>query len=99
MVVRGADWMLQEAWNPDKGFSYISNCAKYRDTGARGVTCLLNAELVAAAHEFTGHQKYADFGRELIRDQFSGTQNGMGKTFAMSIRQTIFGLERLQRGL
>lgn len=99
MVVRGADWLLQEAWNPDKGFRYISNCAKYRDTGDRGVTCLLNAELVAAAHEFTGHKKYADFGRELIRDQFSGTQNGMGKTFAMSIRQTIFGLDRLQRGL
>ena len=99
MVVRGADWLLQEAWNPDKGFRYISNCAKYRDTGDRGVTCLLNAELVAAAHKFTGHQKYADFGRELIRDQFSGTQNGMGKTFAMSIRQTIFGLDRLQWGL
>ncbi len=95
MVVRGADWLMQEAWNPGKGFRYISNCAKYRDTGDRGVTCLLNAELVAAAYEFTNDKKYADFGRELLRDQFSGTQNGMGKTFAMSIRQTIFGLDRL----
>jgi len=95
MVVRGADWLMQEAWNPDKGFRYISNCAKYRDTGDRGVTCLLNAELAAAAYEFTGEQKYVDFGRELLRDQFTGTQNGMGKTFAMSIRQTIFGLDRL----
>jgi hypothetical protein len=99
MVVRGADWLMQEAWNPEKGFRYISNCAKYRDTGDRGVTCLLNAELAAAAYEFTGEQKYADFCRELIRDQFSGTQNGMGKTFAMSIRQTVFGLDRLQRAL
>ncbi len=59
----------------------------------------MNAELAAAAYEFTGDEKYADFCRELIRDQFAGTQNGMGKTFAMSIRQTIFGLDRLQRAL
>ncbi len=99
MVVRGADWLMQEAWNPGKGFRYISNSAKYRDAGDRGVSCLLNAELAAAAYEFTGDEKYADFCRELIRDQFAGTQNGMGKTFAMSIRQTIFGLDRLQRAL
>jgi len=99
MAVRGADWLMQEAWNPDKGFRYISNCAKYRDTGDRGVSCLLNAELVAAAYEVTGDQRYADFCRELLRDQFAGTQNGMGKTFAMSIRQTVFGLDRLQQAL
>jgi len=99
MVVRGADWLMNESWNPGKGFRYISNCAKYRDAGERGATCLLTAELAGAAYEFSGDRKYLDFGQELLKGQFSGTQNGMGKSFAQATRQTVFGLDRIERGL
>ncbi len=97
MVVRGADWLMNESWVPGQGFRYITNCAKYRNSGKRGATCLLNSEFVAAAYEFTNDPKYAAFWREMVGDQLSRPAEGMGKGFTMSTRQTVFGLDRAAR--
>lgn len=97
MLVRGADWLMNEAWNPQKkGFRYISNCAKYRDTGSRGLTALMTLELAAAAHEWTHDDKYRRFAHDLLEGAFSGDCGKMGKDFAQGTRQTIFGLDRLR---
>lgn len=98
MAIRGADWLMNEAWNPKKkGFRYISNCEKYRDTGERGLTALLNVELVAAAYEWTHDEKYRRFAHALLDNAFVGNSSAMGKGFTQGTRQTIFGLERLRR--
>jgi hypothetical protein len=94
MLVRGADWLMNESWIPGKGFRYISNCAKYRDTGGFGASCLMNGELVAAAYEFTRNPRYADFWREMVGRLLEGDTGGMGKSFTQGTRQTVFGLDR-----
>ena len=94
MIVRGADWLMNESWVPGQGFRYITNCAKYRNAGARGVTCLLNAEIVAAAYEFTHQPRYAAFWREMVGQMLEGSTGGIGKDFTMGTRQTIFALDR-----
>jgi len=100
MLVRGADWLMNESWNPGKGFRYISNSPTHRDTGSRGVTCLLNAEVIAFAHEQTGDPKYLSFWREMMRGVLDSISSGMGKSFTMTVRQTVFGLDRArQRGI
>jgi hypothetical protein len=94
MIVRGADWLMNESWVPGQGFRYITNCAKYRNAGARGVTCLLNAEIVAAAYEFTHQPRYATFWREMVGQLLEGSTGGIGKNFTQGTRQTIFALDR-----
>jgi hypothetical protein len=91
---------MNEAWNPGKGFRYITNAPRYRDTGSRGYTCLLNADLVAFAYEETGDEKYLDFGKEMMAGAFADPPTGMGKGFTQAVRQTVFGLDRaLQAGI
>ena len=97
MLVRGADWLMNEAWNPGKGFVYITNCPKYADTGRRGMTCALNAEVIAFAYEMTGDQKYLDFWQDMMRDLWASPNNGMGKGFTQATRQSVFGLERAMK--
>ncbi len=97
MLVRGADWLMNESWIPGQGFRYITNCEKYRRTGYRGVTCLMNAELVAAAYEFTHEPRYAAFWREMVGEELAGHTGGMGKGFTQGTRQTVFGLDRAAR--
>lgn len=94
MIVRGADWLMNESWIPGRGFRYISNCVKYRDMGGRGSTCLLNAEIVAAAFEFTRQPRYAAFWREMVGSMLQGSTSGMGKDFTQGTRQTAFALDR-----
>ncbi len=100
MLVRGADWLMNESWNPGKGFRYISRAPNYRDSGGRGATCLLNAEVIAFAHEQTGDPKYLVFWREMMRGMLATTSSSMGKSFSMNVRQTVYGLDRVrQRGI
>jgi hypothetical protein len=94
MLVRGVDWLMNESWVPGQGFRYISNCAKYRNRGGRGLTCLLNAEIVAAAYEFTHTPRYAAFWREMVGQILEGSTSGMGKDFTQGTRQTVFALDR-----
>lgn len=94
MIVRGADWLMNESWIPGQGFRYITNCAKYRNAGGRGATCLLNAEIVAAAYEFTHQPRYAAFWREMVGQMLEGSTGGIGKAFTQGTRQTIFALDR-----
>ena len=96
MLVRGADWLMNESWNPGKGFRYISRAPNYRDDGRRGVTCLLNAETIAFAYEKTRDEKYLAFWRDMMRDPF-GSISGMGKSFTMTVRQTVYGLDRVRQ--
>ena len=97
MLVHGADWLMNEAWNPGKGFRYISNSPKHRDTGSRGLTCLLNAEIIAFACEETGDPKYLEFWRDMMAGLFDDRKEGMGKGFSQALRQTIFGLDRVRQ--
>ncbi len=96
MLVRGADWLMHESWCPGRGFRYISNCAKYRDTGQRGSLSMLNAELIAFAWEQTGEAQYLDFWRDMAAGIFDSPFSGNGKSFSMAARQTIFGLDRVR---
>lgn len=95
MLVRGADWLMNEAWNPGKGFVYITNAPRYADTGRRDIMSALNAEVIAFAYEETGEKKYLDFWRTMMRDLWAEPSNGMGKAFTQYTRQTIFGLDRV----
>jgi hypothetical protein len=97
MLVRGVDWLMRESWVPGHGFRYISNCEKYRHKGGRGLTCLLNAELVAAAYEFTHDPRYATFWRDMMGQILQGSTSGMGKDFTQGTRQTTFALDRAAR--
>ena len=96
MVVRGADWLMNESWLPGHGFRYISNCEKYRNTGDRGLTALMDAEIIAFAYEQTRDPKYLQFWREMMAGEFSGTAGSLGKSFTQAIRQTIFALDRVR---
>ncbi|MCC7493566.1 MAG: hypothetical protein IT204_14525 [Fimbriimonadaceae bacterium] len=96
MLVRGADWLMNESWNPGRGFRYISNARAYRDTGGKGVTSLLNVEPVVFAFEETKDARYLHFAQEMIAGQLDSSPGGMGKSYAMAVRQTVFGLDRLR---
>jgi hypothetical protein len=85
---------MNESWIPGQGFRYITNCAKYRNAGGRGATCLLNAEIVAAAYEFTHRPRYAAFWREMVGQMLEGSTGGIGKDFTQGTRQTVFALDR-----
>lgn len=95
MLVRGADWLMKESWEPGNGFVYITNAPKYRGKGTRGMTCALNAEAVAFAYEETGDAVYLDFWREMMNNQWQSTVRGMGKSFTQATRQSVFGLDRV----
>jgi len=97
MLVRGADWLMNESWNPGKGFRYISNAPNYRDTGGRGITSYLNADIISFAYEETGDPKYLAFWKEMMAGVFEGQAYGMGKAFAQATRQTLFGLDRVRQ--
>ena len=96
MLVRGADWLMNESWIPGKGFRYITNAPNYRDVGHRGMTCLLNAEIIAFAYEQTGEPKYLAFWKDMMAGAFDGDCTGMGKGFTQAVRQTIYGLDRVR---
>ncbi|NUQ02053.1 MAG: hypothetical protein HUU35_19570, partial [Armatimonadetes bacterium] len=96
MLVRGVDWLMNESWNPGKGFRYISNARTYANSGGRGGTSLLNAEAVAFAYEQTKDPKYLAFWRDMMQAQLDGSPGGMGKGFAMAVRQTVYGLDRVR---
>ncbi|MBN2307720.1 MAG: hypothetical protein JXR94_02045, partial [Candidatus Hydrogenedentes bacterium] len=97
MLVRAADWLRNESWNPGKGFRYITNAPNHRDAGHRGISCLLNAEIIAYAYEETGDRKYIEFWNEIMAGAFDRPPSGMGKAFTQSIRQTVFGLDRARQ--
>jgi PcRGLX-like N-terminal RIFT barrel domain len=94
MLVRGADWLMNDAWNPGKGFRYITNAPNYRDAGGRGMTCLLNAEIIAYAYDETQDPKYLAFWKDMMADAFDSPCSGMGKAFTQGVRQTVYGLDR-----
>ncbi|HOZ46798.1 MAG TPA: hypothetical protein PLO37_19955 [Candidatus Hydrogenedentes bacterium] len=96
MLVRGADWLMNEAWNPGKGFRYITNAPNYKEDGRRGITCQLNADIIGFAYEETGDAKYIEFWKDMMAGAFEGT-HGMGKSFTQATRQTIFGLTRVMQ--
>lgn len=95
MLVRGADWLMDESWNPGKGFVYITNAPRYEDTGMRGIVSMLNAEVVAFAREETGDDRYLDFWKAMMTDIWSSPHNGIGKGFSQATRQSVFGLDRV----
>jgi hypothetical protein len=96
MLVRATDWLMKESWNPDRGFRYITKCQRYHNAGERGMTCLLNAELVAFAYEETRDKRYLDFWQEMTSGVFDKNFGAMGKGFAQCVHQTVFGLERIR---
>ena len=95
MLVRAADWLIEESWLPGRGFRYISNCPALERTAGRGLTSMLNAELVAFAYEQTHEPRYRDFWSDMMKGVLDTSVGGMGKNFAQGVHQTIFGLERI----
>lgn len=96
MLVRGADWLMNESWIPGKGFRYITNAPNYKDVGSRSSACPLNAEVIAFAYEETGDPKYLEFWKEMMLGTFDSPCSGMGKSFTQATRQTIYGLDRVR---
>lgn len=97
MLVRGADWLMNESWIPGQGFRYITNAPNHDNTGRRGISCALNAEIIAFAYEETGDPKYLEFWKDMMQGVFDDTPQGMGKAFTQMTRQTIYGLDRVHR--
>ena len=97
MLVRAADWLMNESWNPGKGFRYITNAPNHADGGHRGISCALNAEIIGFAYEETGEAKYLEFWKEMMEGVLDDTSHGMGKAFTQMTRQTIYGLDRVYR--
>lgn len=97
MVVAGADWLMTESWAPNRGFRYISNAANYANSGGKGLTSMLNTEIIAFAYERTRDDKYRRFFSEMMMGQLDRSPGGMGKGFTQGVRQTVFGLERMHR--
>lgn len=95
MLVHAADWLMQESWLPGRGYCYISNCPALERTAGRGLTSMLNAELVAFAYEETRDPRYRDFWADMMKDVLKANVGGMGKNFAQGVHQTIFGLQRI----
>lgn len=96
MLLRGADWLINEAWVPGQGFRYITNAPNWKDRGRRGITSLLNAEVIAWAYQETKDQKYVAFWKDMMAGVLDGMSSGMGKAFTQTTRQTIHGLERIR---
>ncbi len=96
MLVRAAGWLMNESWIPGKGFRYITNAPNYRNVGARGSSCNLNAEVVAFAYEQTRDPKYLAFWQEMLKGSLDNTPTGMGKSFTQAVRQIIYGLDRVR---
>jgi len=94
MLIRAADWLMNESWVPGKGFRYITNAPNYRDTGSRGISSALNAEIIAFAYEETGDLKYREFWKDMMQGVLETEKHGMGKAFTQITRQTIYGLDR-----
>lgn len=97
MLVRAADWLMNESWNPGKGFRYITNAPNHADRGHRGISCALNAEIIAFAYEETGDSTYLEFWKEMMQGVLDDKSHGMGKPFTQMTRQTIYGLDRVYR--
>jgi len=97
MLVRAADWLMNESWIPGKGFRYITNAPNHQNVGRRGITCALDAEIIAFAYEETGDSKYLEFWKDMMQGVFDDKNHGMGKAFTQMTRQTIYGLDRLYR--
>jgi hypothetical protein len=95
MLVGVADWLMRESWLPGRGFRYISNCPPLEKTAGRGLTSLLNAELVAFAYEETHDARYLAFWSEMMQGVLRSNVGGMGKGFAQGVHQTLFGIQRI----
>jgi|GEM_PF-1671397 len=96
MLVRGADFLRDYAWVPGRGFRYISHLKYHADKPRRGGSEGLNAELVAFAYEKTHDEKYNAFLKDMLTGYFDKSVGGNGKSFSMSTRQTIYGLDRMR---
>ena len=67
MLVRGADWLIERKSGYPAKVSVISATAKsIAVRGGRGMTSMLNAEMVAFAYQETRDAKYLDFWREMM---------------------------------
>ncbi len=95
MLVRGADFLRDHAWVPGKGFRYISHLKYHADKPRRGATEGMNAELVAFAYEKTRDPKYLELLTDMLAGHFDKPPSGNGKSFSQSVRQTVFGLDRM----
>ncbi|MBI2300522.1 MAG: hypothetical protein HYU66_16555 [Armatimonadetes bacterium] len=96
-LVRAADWLIKESWvPPDKGFRYITNAPNFANSGDRSLTVVINDEVIAYAFEKTKDASYGEFWRKMMAGQFDGSPSGMGKSFSMATRQTVFGLDRMR---
>ncbi len=96
MLLRGADWLINESWVPGKGFRYITNAPNWKDRGGRGISSLLNAEIIAWAYQETKDAKYVAFWKDMMAGVLDGMSSGMGKAFTQTTRQTIHGLDRIR---
>ncbi|MFC1525655.1 hypothetical protein ACFL6X_02470, partial [Candidatus Latescibacterota bacterium] len=97
MLVRYADWLMEEAWDQEKGgFYYITNSPIHLERGGeRNVSETgLNAETTLFAYEETGEQRHLDFWKEMMRGYFERPLSGTGKDFSQQIYSAVWGLDR-----
>lgn len=94
MLVNTAHWLRTESWAPKGGFVYITNSPENGDTGSRGCTCLLVAEIIAFAYEETRDEAYLNFLKDIFTGTLDGTGSESGKQFTQQTRQTVYALDR-----
>jgi len=97
-VVRCADWLLDYAWNEEKGgFRYKTGCPKYEDYARYTV---LTLEAIGYAGEVTQNPRYKAFLNRTLPPHLSdgsGSGRGCGKDFSQRFRQTAHALYYLEK--
>ena len=100
IIVRAANWLLDESWNEAKmGFRYKTGCPKFADSGWYSI---LVTEGIAKAGEITGDPRYPEFLLRTLPEPLkavSGTGRSCGKDFSQKHRQTAHTLWYLDRYL
>lgn len=86
-ILKGCDWMLDEAWMEDyQGFFY-AQCPEFYSRACTAAPWMVS-EALAYATRVSGDPKYADRAMRAMDKVLQGSPPGIGKYLAMEMRST-----------
>ena len=90
-LVRGCDWMLNEAWIESESGFFYAQCPTFYGKPC-GASPWLTCEPLAYASEISGDGKYLETAKKAVARGMTAVRPGLGKTLAMEIRGTPYFL-------